>query len=131
MVFLRGLVVWVIIVLAEFVHGAARGVLLEPYVGGFRARQIAVFTGSAIILAIAAVFVRWIRAGSIYHLIATGLLWLVLMLGFEIAFGRYVMGYSWDRIASDFNLVKGGLLPIGMVVLTLAPIIAARVRRLI
>ena len=131
MVFLRGLVVWVIIVLAEFVHGAARGVLLEPYVGDFRARQIAVFTGSAIILAIAVAFVRWIRAGSIYHLIATGLLWLVLMLGFEIAFGRYVMGYSWDRIASDFNLVKGGLLPIGMVVLTLAPIIAARVRRLI
>jgi hypothetical protein len=63
-VLLKGLAVWVIILLIEFAHGVARGVLLEPYIGDFRAHQIIVFTGSAITIAIAIVFVRWIRARS-------------------------------------------------------------------
>jgi len=50
MVFLRGLVIWLIILLAEFVHGAAREVLLKPYVRDFGALQIGVFTGSVVIM---------------------------------------------------------------------------------
>jgi hypothetical protein len=50
---LRALVVWLLIVAAEVVHGIARALWLEPRVGDFRARQIGVFTGSAMILAIA------------------------------------------------------------------------------
>jgi hypothetical protein len=45
------------------------------------------------------------------------------MLAFEIGYGRFVMGFSWERIGSDFNLLEGGLLPIGRLVLTLAPLI--------
>jgi hypothetical protein len=75
--------------------------------------------------------VRWLGARSVYQLMGVGLLWLVLMLGFEIGFGRFVMGYSWERIGSDYNIFDGGLLPIGMVVLAAAPLIAAKLRRLI
>jgi hypothetical protein len=127
----RGLAVWAIILLAEVAHGSGRGVWLEPLLGDFRARQIAVITGSTIIIAIAIVFVRWLGARSVYQLMGVGLLWLVLMLGFEIGFGRFVMGYSWERIGSDYNIFDGGLLPIGMVVLAAAPLIAAKLRRLI
>lgn len=28
------------------------------------------------------------------------------------------LGYSWKRILSDYNLLKGGLLPLGLVILT-------------
>jgi hypothetical protein len=45
---------------------------------------------------------------------------------FEIAFGRYVAHAPWSRIASDYDLLHGGLLPIGMLVLTAAPLIAAK-----
>jgi hypothetical protein len=128
MTLLRGFVIWVIIMLAEVLHGIARGALLEPYVGDFRARQISVFTGSAIILAIALVTVRWLHAEGIYQLIGVGVLWLGLTLSFEIILGRFVMGYTWERIGSDYNLFAGGLLPIGLLVLTTAPFIAAKVR---
>lgn len=128
---MRGLAVWVIILLAEVAHGAARGALLEPYLGDFRARQIAVLTGSVMIIAIAAVFARWIGARSVSQLLGVGFMWLMLMLSFEIGFGRFVMDYSWERIGSDYNLLQGGLLPIGMVMLLVAPLIAAKVRRLI
>jgi hypothetical protein len=130
-ILLRGLAVWAIIRLAEVAHGAVRGVWLEPLLGDFRARQIAVITGAAIIVAIAMVFVRWLGARRVYQLLGVGLLWLVLMLGFEIGFGRFVMGYSWERVGSDYNLLQGGLLPIGMLVLAAAPLIAAKLRGLI
>ena len=57
-----------------------------------------------------------------------GLIWLVLTLAFEILFGRFVAGASWERLWSDYNLLQGGLLPIGLLVLTVAPLLAARWR---
>jgi hypothetical protein len=38
---------------------------------------------------------------------------------------------SWSRIASDYNLLRGGLLPIGLLVLTAAPLIAAKIRHVL
>jgi hypothetical protein len=128
MTLLKGLVIWLIIIFAEILHGAARKILLEPYAGDFRARQIAVLTGSAIILAIAFTFVRWLRAGNVFQLLNVGLLWLGLTLGFELLLGRVIMGYSWKRLASDYNLSEGGLLPLGLLILSAAPLIAAKAR---
>ena len=62
-------------------------------------------------------------------LLAVGLLWLVLTLGFEILVGRLVVGASWERLAADYNVLEGGLLPFGMLVLLLSPLIAGRLRR--
>ena len=104
---------------------------LAPLVGDFRARQIAVFTGSILIVIVATSFIGWIRPARVGDAVAVGVVWLVLTLAFEIAFGRYVVHAPWSRIASDYDLLRGGLLPIGLVVLTVAPLIAARVRRLL
>jgi hypothetical protein len=128
MILCRGLLVWLLIMAAEFVHGIARMMLLQPYLGDVRARQVAVFTGSVIILAVALVCVRWIGAVTTRELLGVGVIWLVLTVAFEILFGRLVMGYSWLRIGSDYNLIEGGLLPIGLVVLTLSPLLAAHLR---
>ncbi|MFB2937731.1 hypothetical protein ACE1B6_20985 [Aerosakkonemataceae cyanobacterium BLCC-F154] len=131
MILFKSLIVWVIIVCGEIANGIARTLLLVPYVGDFHARQIGVFTGAVIILTITIIFIKWIGAKSVFELLAIGLLWLVLMLTFEVTFGLFVAGYSWERIAADYNLLKGGLLPIGMFILTLSPLIAAKFRRLI
>jgi hypothetical protein len=127
----RALAVWVVIIVAESLHGIARVVFLQPRVGDFKVRQIAVFTGSAMILAIAGASVRWIGAARVSALLRIGLLWLGLTLGFEILLGRFLMRYSWEKIASDYNILKGGLLPIGLLVLTISPLLAARARRVI
>jgi hypothetical protein len=56
-------------------------------------------------------------------------MWLVVMLAFEIGFGRLVVRASWQRIAADFDLRHGGLLSIGMLVLFVAPLVATKLRR--
>jgi hypothetical protein len=128
---LRSLAVWLILIAAEILHGILRGIFLVPCVGEFRSGQIGVFTGSLIIMVIALVFVRWIGATRSSQLLGIGALWLCLTLAFEFLFGYFVAGATWERLASDYNVPQGGLLPFGMVVLLMSPLIAGKVRRVV
>jgi hypothetical protein len=77
---------------------------------------------------IASLFVRWLQASRFSQLLYVGLLWLLLTVVFEMVLGRLILGYSWSQIAADYNLLQGGLMPIGLVLLTLAPFISAKIR---
>jgi hypothetical protein len=124
----RAVLVWLVLIGAEFIHGILRTLFLAPYTGDFRARQIGVFTGSCLIVGVAYLLVRWLRVRNAKSLLFVGLLWLVLTVGFELGFGHFVVGRSWEDLACDYNLARGGLLPIGLLVLTLSPMIVARLR---
>jgi hypothetical protein len=129
MIWLRALSVWVLILAAEFAHGIARTLWLVPCVGDLASRQIGVATGSALILAIAWLTVRWIAAQSRGQWLAVGALWVVLMVIAEVLLARLMFGYPWSRVAEDFDPSRGGLLAFGLGVLLLAPWAMARLRR--
>ena len=124
----RAVAVWLALMAAESVHGFLRVLFLEPLVGEFRARQIAVFTGALILVCITTLCIPWLRARSMQSLLLIGCLWVVLTVVFEMVLGRVVFHLSWQRIAAEYNLARGGLMPIGLVILAFAPVIAARMR---
>jgi hypothetical protein len=128
-IIIRSLAIWLLIICAEIILGVLRAVLLVPLVGEFRSNQIGVFTGSAIIILIAYFTIRWIGAKRTGELLMVGGNWLVLTVAFEFLFGRFVMGLSWDRLGSDYNLLNGGLMPIGLLLLFISPLIGAKLRR--
>ena len=128
---LRSIAIWFVLIGAEVMHGIARTFWLVPVVGDFQSRQIGVFTGSMVNLAVAALFIRWIRPARIADVLIVGITWLALTLTFEVAFARAVMQASWQRIGSDYDLLHGGLLPIGLLMLALTPLITAKVRHLL
>ncbi len=68
----------------------------------------------------------WLRADNTKSLLLVGVVWLALTLGFELGIG--LLFRSWDDLLSDYDIVHGGLLPFGLVVLALAPWIAAKMR---
>ena len=123
---LRAFFVWCLILGLEFVHGVARTVWLVPLVGDLRARQIGVAIGSALILLVALLTIRWIGARTPRQRLAVGVGWLALMLGAEVVIGRWLFGYPWLRVAEDFDPSRGGLLGFGMLVLVAAPWLAHR-----
>jgi hypothetical protein len=126
----RAIAVWLGLVGAEIVHGILRSIFLMPRVGDKRARQIGVFSGSAMNLGITCLFIRWIGARTIRVLVGLGVVWVVLTVVFEVTFGRLVMRSSWQRLRSDYDLAHGGLLPLGLVALAGSPLVAARLRRM-
>jgi hypothetical protein len=115
----RVLLVWLLIVAAESAQGALRHLLFGPEVQ-FVVRQVSVLTGAVIIFALAWACRGWTRTRTTSGALATGALWVVLTVAFEIVLGR-ATGLNWDRIASDYNLLHGGLMPLGLLALALTP----------
>ena len=100
--------------------------LLEPLIGDLSARQIGVVIGTAMILAVTFMFVRWLKGNSGRQFLLIGLMWVVLTVGFEILLGRYVMSLSWERISSDYDVSNGGLMLFGLLAMLFAPWIMAK-----
>ena len=123
----RGLLAWMLIILAETAHGMLRELFIAPAIGDLRARQVGVLVGSVIVLAVAWLTARWLDARSRRLQFMVGAQWVALTLSFEILLGRAI-GTSWERIASDFNPVRGGFMLAGLAVLFFAPRIAAKLR---
>lgn len=122
----RAVLIWLVIALAEMVQGILRVRYLNRRVGDHRARQIGVASGSAVILVIAWWTVPWIGASTTAELFGVGGLWLGLMLAFDLAVGRWLMRFTWSRIAADFNPRRGGWLGAGMLMLFAAPWLVTR-----
>lgn len=124
----RMLSVWLLIVLAETLHGVLRQLLLVEWLGDFKARQIGVVTGSLLILLITTLTIPWLHAPRPKQQFTIGLCWVVLMVVFEVSLGLF-LHYPMARILEDYDLTQGGLMGAGLLVLLCAPYLASKVRQ--
>jgi hypothetical protein len=131
MFLLRALVVWLVIIAVETVHGILRTLLLVPMMGDFPARQISVFTCSLLIFGVTLLFINWIAARTTLQLLMVGTIWVLLTILFEITLGRLVLDLSWDRITEDYDITSGGFLGFGLLFMAVSPLLATRFRRTI
>jgi hypothetical protein len=61
-------------------------------------------------------------------LLLVGFTWVVLTIAYELALGRLVFDQSWADIVSDFDVLHGRLLPVGLLFLMFSPLLAAQLR---
>jgi hypothetical protein len=126
----RAFALWLLLIGVEVLHGLWRTKVLAPWMGDdFAARQVCVFTGSLLILAITYVTIEWIPRRGTGTLLGVGAAWFGFTLVFDFCFGRFALHRSWQDIGSDFNILQGGMFPIGLAVLTFAPLIVTWLRR--
>jgi len=122
----RALLVWLAIILAESVQGAARRFLLDPDVE-FAIRQLSVGVGVVVIFAITWACFRWMRIRSDAGALAVGVLWAILTLAFELGLGS-ALGADRARLLADYDLAHGGLMPLGLLAMALTPWIVRRLK---
>lgn len=124
---LRPVLVWLVFILAESVLGALRRGLASPELE-LAARQVGVGLGSLLAFALAWASVRWMGVRRLRQALAVGLAWTALTVAFEIGLGR-LLGAPWSALARDYDLSRGGLMPLGLLALTVAPGLALALRR--
>lgn len=127
----KTIIIWLIIAIAETIQGIIRIKFISRKMGERNARKLGLVTGTFIILLIGWLTIPWINPANITDCLLIGLIWLILMLIFDIGLGKYIFHYSWKRIGDDFNLSKGNFLTIGMIVLFLTPLIITFIRNLL
>jgi hypothetical protein len=117
-----------LMIVVETLNGFVREIFLAPAIGALRARQVGVLLGSVVVLLIAWACSRRLGVRTTRSQLIVGGYWVGLTVAFEISLGR-AMDLSWPRILSDYNPAQGGWMLLGLAVMFVAPMFAARVRR--
>jgi hypothetical protein len=125
---LRALALCVALAGVETLHGIARTVLVAPRIGKARALKLSVVSGTLLAFGVCWLGVPGIGLlGAMPHLLL-GLGLAAFMAGFDIAFGRWMLHFTWRRILADFNPAGGNYLSPGLLVLAGLPLLVGWLR---
>jgi hypothetical protein len=86
---------------------------------------------SRFLLVIAFMSIPFIGLSESKICILVGMVWLVLTLSFEFLFGHYVAGKPWYEIMQVFNIKKGDLFIVVLLVTAISPWLCAKLRGLV
>jgi hypothetical protein len=123
---LRGLLVFVLIMAMETVHGVLRGLFLVPYTGEERAAWLGWPVGMILVLLVSSLTIGWTGLGGRGALLGLGAVWAVLTVAFEVAIGL-LRGMGGAEILAAFNPFSGTI-AYSAAVMLFAPLAAALIR---
>jgi hypothetical protein len=131
MILLKALGIWFLMVIAAILNGTLRDNVVSKSIGNHLSLPLSGVTLSVAIFLIVYFTVAVFGTVTSRTYIAIGFLWLVITLIFEFGFGHYVAGKSWRELVQVFNVAKGNLFILVLVVTTLSPWLAAKLKSLI
>ena len=127
---LRAFTVWGLLLVLAVLNGGVRDTWLTPRLGDIAGRALSSVLLSLLILLATWLTIRWIGPRTGGQALGLGALWLLLTLAFEFGAGRYAFGKSWSDLLADYDLSRGRIWILVLVVTLLAPGLAARLRGL-
>jgi hypothetical protein len=125
--FLKAGGVWLGMLVAAFLNGALRELLIMRLVGEQVGHVLSVFLLSGAIFGITYIFVRAQRPLPANTWLAIGLFWLVLSLLFEFGFFHYVMHEPWSKLLADYNIFRGRLLIVVWLATLFSPLVCGTI----
>jgi hypothetical protein len=75
--------------------------------------------------------IGWIHPTRASEALGIGALWLALTLAFEFLAGHYAFGKDWAVLLEDYDLSRGRIWVMVLIVVLLAPLWTARIRGLL
>lgn len=124
---LRALAVWGLLLLLAVLNGGLRESWLVPALGPLRGHQVSTLLLSAFILGATRAMIGWLAIGSVREALMVGGLWLGLTLAFEFLAGHLLFHRSWPVLLADYDLSRGRIWILVLVVTFLAPTLCRRV----
>ena len=101
---------------------------LVPGFGPLAGKALGTVLVAAIIFGLIYGYVGRLQGATRVFLVKLGLFWTILTIAFEFLFGHYVMGHSWDSLWADYNVLRGRLWPLVLLVTLFGPLAARRLR---
>ena len=124
---LRGLAIWVVLLVTAVLLASFREGVLTPRVGASGSHLLGTALAVAVMATIIGMTLPWVVPGlEDRHLWALGAGWTLLTVAFEFLFGHYVMGHPWSRLIHDYNLLAGRVWALVLLTTLFAPIVLGR-----
>jgi hypothetical protein len=125
---LRALAVWLLLVMLAIANGTFRRAVLIPRVGEHAGHIISTILLSILILVTAWLTIGWIHPATRYAAALVGFVWLGLTVLFEFGAGHFLFHQPWERLMADYDLTKGRIWVLVLLVTVKAPALAAMAR---
>lgn len=125
----RAFAAWLVILGLAIGNGVLRESVLIPALGSVAGLMLSGVILAACVLAVAMLLVARLGRLSSRSCLGIGAFWLALTLAFEFGFGRAVAHKTWAQLLDAYTFRGGNLWPVVLIVVLLAPLIAARLRR--
>jgi len=122
-VLLKIIFAFIIIAFSETINGIFRVKYLHKKFKKKFARIFSFFTGLSMIILLSLIFVPWINPKTDLQAFSIGFIWAINIVLYDVLIGRFAFKLTWSKILDDFNLFKGNLLPIGIVIIMILPYI--------
>ena len=126
---LRAAGVWCLLLVLAVLNGAVRDTWLSPILGEPVGRALSTLSLSGLILLTTWVTIGWIRPSSTADALRVGTFWVALTLLFEVGVGHFGFRKSWAELLADYDVTRGRIWVLVLVVTFLAPLWCTRYRR--
>ena len=117
---------YVLVAAGETLNGIARTVFLNKRLGIANAKRVSMLSALTLCLMICYFYIPMLNIHSDSGLIKLGISLSLVMAVFDVVLGRLVMKAKWSTIFDEFNLLKGNLLAVGMVVMAFCPLLSSK-----
>ncbi len=119
---------YLLVASGETLNGIARTVLLNKRMGVANAKRVSMVSALTLCLIICYFYVPTLNIHTDSGLIKLGISLSLVMAAFDVALGRLVMKARWSIIFDEFNVLKGNLLAVGMVVMAFCPLLSSKIQ---
>jgi hypothetical protein len=111
-------------------NGAFREAVLNPALGPQMGHVVSTVLLSGLIVAVAGRTVPWIAPVTSRAALAVGILWMALTLAFEFGAGHWLFHKSLAELVYDYDLTRGRIWLLVLVVTLLSPVLVGKWRHL-
>jgi hypothetical protein len=118
---------YILIASGETLNGIARTVFLNKRVGVLNAKRLSMISALSLCLLICYFYVPLLYIKTDKGLLLLGITLSSFMLVFDIILGRCVAKARWETILDEFNIFKGNLMAVGMIVMAFCPLLSSRI----
>ena len=118
---------FVLVASGETLNGIARTVFLNKRVGVPKAKRLSMISALSLCLLICYFYVPLLHIKTDKGLLLLGISLSLFMLGFDLVLGRFVAKAPWGTILDEFNIFKGNLMAVGMVIMAFCPLVSSRI----
>ncbi len=121
-IYLWAIGVWFLFVILAIANAALRERILKIKFGDLISHQLSTIIFVVLILIVMYLFFNFTNLTySTKDLWIIGVGWLILTIIFEFIFGHYIIGNSWERLFNDYNILKGRVWVLVLLVTLIGP----------
>ena len=127
----KGVGIWCVMAVLAIFNGVIREKLLVPVIGESPALPLSGLLLTFFLFILIYFTLPFLGCRQQWQFIGVGFFWFLLTLAFELLFGRYGAGKSWQELLQVFSLARGNLFVLALLTTLAGPWLAARLRGLI